>query len=140
MKKTLLSYSLAALFIGSAPLVYAANADSETTVHSIDGMPFTSGGVGIESIDRLNSRSSEFNLKLVFALSSGEYVSGVKVVVRDAKGKPLLDTSSEGPWFMARLPDGIYQIAATLSGKTVNRRISVGEEKLRVVNFRWASE
>jgi len=76
----------------------------------------------------------------VFALKSGEYVSGVGVVIADAGGKTLLDTTSEGPWFLAKLPAGNYQIVATFGGNAVKRQIAVGAAKLRTVDFRWASE
>ena len=84
--------------------------------------------------------SSQFNLKLIFALKSGEYLSGVQVAITDAKGKSMLDTTSEGPWFMTRLPVGKYQIVATVAGKTEKRQITVDGTKLKTVDFRWGSE
>lgn len=59
-------------------------------------------GDGTGSIDRLNSLVGDFNLKLVFALKSGAYLSGVKLTIADAAGKTLVDTASEGPWLLAR--------------------------------------
>lgn len=140
MKRTLLSYSLAAVLLVSASVVSAADADSDAVVQTQGRITYVSGGVGTESIDRLNSLAGDFNLKLVFALISGDYVSGVQVVVADTKGMPMLDATSEGPWFLTRLPAGRYQVAATLSGKTVNRQVTVGDTKLRTVDFRWIAE
>ncbi len=76
----------------------------------------------------------------MFALTSGSYVSGVKVSIADEAGKTLLDTTSEGPWFLTKLPVGNYQIVATFAGKTEKRTIAVGAEKLKTIDFRWASE
>ena len=99
-----------------------------------------SGGIGTDSIDQLNSLSGNFNLKPVFALNSGEYLRGVRVAIADAAGKALLDTTSEGPRFLTRLPAGNYEVVATLAGKATKRQVSVGAAGLRTVDFRWASE
>ena len=140
MKIKALAHGLAAILLGSALLVLVASADSDVVVQTAGGVSYVSGGVGTDSIDRLNSLASDFNLKLVFALQTGNYVSGVKVTIADAGGKTLLDTTSEGPWFLAKLPVGNYQIVATFAGKAERRTVSVGAEKLETIELRWASE
>jgi hypothetical protein len=67
-------------------------------------------------------------------------VSDVRVAIADAAGKTLLDATSEGPWFLTRLPVGNYQIVATFAGNAVKRQVAVGTEKLKTIDFRWASE
>jgi hypothetical protein len=129
-----------AIMLAVASLVTVANANGDESVQTAGGVSYVSGGVGTDSIDRLRSLSGDFNLKLVFAMNSGDYVSGVGVAIADAAGKTLLDTTSEGPWFLARLPAGNYQIVATFGGKAVKRQIAVGAAKLRTVDFRWPSE
>ena len=66
--------------------------------------------------------------------------SVLKVTIADAAGKTLLDTTSEGPWFLAKLPAGSYQVKATFEGNAVNRKITVDAAKLRTIDFRWSSE
>ena len=129
-----------AILLGAAALVPVANATGDESVQTASGVSYVSGGIGAASIDRLSSRARDFNLKLVFALKSGDYVSDVKVTIADAAGKQLVDTTSEGPWFLAKLPAGNYQIVATLAGKAEKRTIAVGAEKLRTIDFRWGSE
>ena len=121
-------------------LVPIANANNDETVRTAGGVSYVSGGVGTTSIDRLSSLAKDFNLKLVFALKSGDYVSDVKVTIADAAGKTLLDTTSEGPWFLTRLPVGNYQIVATFAGNAVKRQVAVATAAFRTVDFRWASE
>lgn len=128
------------ILLGTASLVPVANANTDESVQTAGGISFVSGGVGTESTDHLNLLAKDFNLKLVFALKSGNYVSSVKVTIADASGKQLLDTTSEGPWFLAKLPAGNYQIAATFAGKAEKRTIAVGAEKLKTVDFRWSAE
>jgi hypothetical protein len=149
-----LAHGLAAILLGSAFLAFAlvpalvptlissasANSDDAVVQKTPGGVSYVSGGVGTDSIDRLNSLARDFNLKLVFALTSGSYVSDVKVAIADAKGRTILDTTSDGPWLLTRLPAGNYQVVATLSGNTVKRQVAVGAGKLRTVDFRWVTE
>lgn len=130
----------AALLLGGAMLLSMGNAYSDAVVQTAGGVSYVSGGVGADSIDQLNAIAGKFNVKLVFALQSGNYVSDVKVAIADARGKTLLDTTSAGPWFLARLPVGKYQIVATFAGNAVQRQITVGTAKLQTIDLRWASE
>ncbi len=130
----------AAIPLCTAALAPAAYAISDEAVQTAGRVSYVSGGVGTTSLDRLNALASDFNLKLVFALKSGEYVSSVSVSIADAAGKTLLDTTSEGPWFLAKLPAGNYQVVATFAGKAEKRTIAVGAEKRKTVDFRWSAE
>jgi len=140
MKRTALSFSLAAVFLCGTLLVTEAKADGQAVVQSAGNVTYVSGGVGLESLDQLSSMSRDFNLKLVFALNSGAYLSGVQVAIIDAKGKTMVDSTSDGPWFMAKLPSGSYQVIATVAGKAEKRQVTVGSTQLKTIDFRWASE
>lgn len=131
---------VAAVLLGSALLVPIAGLCEDNDVRTAGSVSFVSGGVDDESLDQLKSISRDFNLKLVFALKSGAFLSDVNVTIDDARGNPVLLTKSEGPWLLAKLPTGNYQIAATESGNTITRRIAVGSGKLSTVDFRWQYE
>ena len=132
--------TLAALLLGAASLITVTNAYCDESVQTSGGISYVSGGVGADSLDRINALSRDFNLKLVFAMKSGDYVSDVKVAISSAAGKTLLDATSDGPWFLTKLPPGNYQIVATFSGRAEKRAITVGTEKLTTIDFRWGSE
>ena len=129
-----------AILLCAASLVPVASAISDESVQTAGRVSYVSGGVGTASLDRLSSLARDFNLKLVFALKSGEYVSDVKVSIADAAGRTRLDTTSEGPWLLTKLPMGKYQIVASFAGKAEKRTIAVGAGKLKTIDFRWASE
>lgn len=132
---------IAAVFLGCVMWLSSGNAHSaDATIQTSGGVSYVSGGVGDDSIAKLNTLAGQFNLKLVFAMQSGNYVSDVKVVIADAKGKTLLDATSAGPWFLAKLPAGSYQLTATFAGKDVKRSVTIGTAKLQTVDFRWATE
>jgi hypothetical protein len=140
MKRSTLSTAAVALLLASATLVPTAYTAEAEAVHNNGGISYVSGGVGTASSDRLNLLAKDFNVKLVFALKSGDYVSGVDVKIADASGKTLVDTKSEGPFFLTRLPAGTFKVGATFEGKTESRTIAVGTEKLRTIDFRWSGE
>jgi hypothetical protein len=140
MNSKTLVHSIVAIALGFASLLPVASAKYDEVVQTSGTVSFVSGGIGTDSIERLSAISSDFNIKLMFALKSGEYVSDVGVVITNTSGNTLLDTTSDGPGLLARLPKGNYQIVATLSGNTIKRPISVGAANLSTVDFRWASE
>jgi hypothetical protein len=134
-----LAISRAALFIGVVSFVPAANA-ADAVVQNMGNIAYVSGGVGDESIERLNSMRDRFNLKLVFALKSGAYLSDVHTVIANAKGATLLDTTSDGPWLLTRLPAGSYEVVASSAGVTKKRQVSVAATGMKTVDFRWDSD
>lgn len=136
----LLTAAGTALMLAAALSAPAANAASDEVVRVASGVSYVSGGVGDTSITNLNALAKDFNLKLVFALTNGDYVDGVMVTIADAAGRALVDATAEGPWFLTRLPAGNFQVTAAFAGKTQKRSITIGANKLRTVDFRWASE
>ena len=101
------------------------------------GVPTVSGGVGLNARDNLRSQAPEHNVKLVFSLNTGNYVSDVQVKVTDASGRTLIDDVSNGPWLMAKLPPGNYTATAVYNGKPVTQKLSVAKSGVRTANFRW---
>ncbi len=121
-----------------APIAQAQG--NETIMQTAAHVPYVSGGIGLDAIGRLEAMTSQFNVKLVFASQSGEYLSDVKVTITDASGKTVLDTMSDGPWFMTKLRPGRYQIVANYGGSTEKRTLAVGAAKLATVDFRWRAD
>lgn len=97
---------------------------------------YVSGGVGLEEREYLKSVQSNYNLKLVFAVKTKEYLSDVRVVIQDPKGKTYLNTTSDGPWMLIKVPEGSYIVQATVSGETLAEKRKV-EKGLQVINFHW---
>jgi hypothetical protein len=132
------AFALALLAV-SVVLAPPASAKSEEVVRAPSGVMYVTGGVGSEAVDLLKSMEKDFDLKLVFANTSGAYLSDVRVTIVDASGHVVLDTRSEGPLLMAKLPAGTYRVDATFSGHPESRKITVAANKLVTVDFRWPS-
>jgi len=99
--------------------------------------PVISGGVSLNARDNLRAQERDANLKMVFALNTGNYVSDVQVKVVDSKGKVVIDDVSNGPWVLAKLPAGSYTATATYNGKPVTQKFSVGKSGMKTAHFRW---
>jgi hypothetical protein len=100
-------------------------------------VPVVSGGVSLNARDNMRGQAGDHNVKLVFSLNTGNYVSDVQVKVTDASGRTVIDDVSNGPWLMAKLPAGTYTATATYNGKPVTQSFSVGKTGMRTANFRW---
>ena len=131
----------AALLLGSALLLPVTGICAENIVHAAGTVTYVSGGVDDASLDALKANLQKYDLKLVFALKSGAFMSEVKVSISDAKGNAVLNTTSDGPWFLAQLPAGSYKIVATSSsGDSITQQAAVDPSKLKTLDFRWSSE
>ena len=119
MKKTILASLIPVILVlgigGNVANVANAQpvsiAEPPAVPASAPSVPYTSGGVGSDERDRLEAAKSQFNLRLMFAISAGNYLSGVRVRIQDNSGVTLLDVPSNGPWFYARLPPGNYTLS-----------------------------
>ena len=132
--------ALSAMFLVSATLMPFAAANADEQVQQSGPVIFVSGGVDDASLDRMKSMVPGFNVKMVFALNSGAFLSDVNVTIADARGNQVLQTRTEGPWLLAKLPAGTYQVVATEGANVTRRTVTVGSGKASDLEFRWANE
>ena len=135
MKRLMLAVGMASLVAGTTGMAWSA--DERPAAREV---AYLSGGVGDEEEARLKARQNEFNLKLLFTLNEGNYLAGVDVAITDGAGRKVIQAVSEGPYFMANLPAGQYTVAATREGKTITRKVQVGNRGLRTEQMRWPAE
>jgi hypothetical protein len=101
-------------------------------------VPYLSGGVGADAREELQAKEKEYNLKIVAAEKSGDYLAGVKVVIESARKEQVLDTRMEGPILLAKLAPGTYTIRAVNDGQTLTRTVTVPAQGLGRVDLRWS--
>ncbi len=102
------------------------------------GITYMSGGIGLDEREQMERLGEGYNLKLIFAVQQGNFVSDVQVTITDGSGKALLDAVSDGPWLYAKLPVGAYTIAVTHLGQTISKPAKVGASGRTQVSFVWA--
>jgi len=128
------------LLITGVTLSHAAEQNDSFPVEQkvYQGIPYVSGGVGLEEREQFAAIGKNYNLKLVFAFKSGAYLSDVKVDISDSIGKKVLSAIAEGPWFFTALPPGKYTITATMMGKEKLNKVNIGKDKKQtVLRFSW---
>ncbi len=99
--------------------------------------------VGIGQVER-EATYPPFSLKLVFTAGGKPFVTGVGVALRAAKGSTVLTVPAEqitGPWLFIDLPDGTYDVVATLGGHAQQAKgIKVKRGKVTTQHVRWAED
>jgi hypothetical protein len=113
-----------------------------TRVQTDRGVSYVTGGTGKDEREALHALAKNDDLKLVFALQSGEtprrpLVSNVSVQIRDRAGREILDVSDAGPLLFAEIPDGTYEVAATARGRTLTKTAKVVEGRQTQLAFYW---
>ncbi|WP_332674887.1 carboxypeptidase regulatory-like domain-containing protein [Aromatoleum sp.] len=106
-------------------------------VREFEGVRYVTGGVGEDERAALRGIARDFNLKLTFAEKSGDYLSGVKIVITRRDGRKVLELDSEGPLVLAKLPPGGYRISATANGREQTRHANVAGTGQRSLSFYW---
>jgi hypothetical protein len=100
-------------------------------------VPYLSGGVGLDEREALNQTGKDYNLKLSFAVTSGDYLGEVAVEIRDSAGHVALDAVSDGPWFFSKLPPGRYTVFVKANEKTQRKAVQVSGKGQVVLDIFW---
>src|SRR6202795_2885293 len=93
-------------------------------------VPYISGGVGADAREELLAKEKEYNLKIIAAEKSGDYLADVKVVIESARKERVLDTTMEGPILLAKLAPGTYTVRATSDGQTLTQTVRSEERRV----------
>jgi len=105
------------------------------------GIPYLSGGIGLDEREALRSLANEYNLQLSFALKRGNYLSDVEVLIADDRGATVLAAISQGPWFFTELPAGTYHIRAKMLGQSLGQSLEqvarVPQQGQSRLSFLW---
>ncbi len=99
---------------------------------------FVSGGVGGDERDVMHAIRKDYNLSLLFSLAgSGEYLSDVKVCIKDTAGNNLLETVADGPMFFAKLKPGRYDVSVEQNGHSIEKAINIDAKQRTSLSITW---
>jgi hypothetical protein len=102
------------------------------------GFPYFFGGVSSDERELMEQRGRNYNVKLVFAEKRGAFISGVTLVLADAKDAEMVSLATDGPWFYIQLPPGSYSARATFKGETKQiKNLWVPKDKVVQQVFVW---
>ena len=138
MKKIVVG-TVGLFLLGTSPVFASSltNSDSQPEVQTYDGIPYVSGGFGLEERAELRAIGKTDNLELSFALQSKDYIGGAEVFIGNKDGTEILSAISDGPLFLAKLPEGVYIVKATAMGKTLEQTVHVPSKGQARLYFVW---
>jgi hypothetical protein len=127
-----------ALALGLASAAFAQ--DALPPVRIFGSVSYVTGGVGLDESAAIKAAEKDFALSLLFAQNKrGEYLSDVKVSIKDKADKTVLEAVSEGPMLLARLPAGAYKISAEHEGTVLVKTVQVEPTGVTRATFVWQS-
>jgi len=102
---------------------------------------YLTGGIGLDESSAIKQAASQYPLELEFvrkvAAARDEYLSDVKVTIKDHAGKTVLETVSGGPFLLARLPAGQFTVSAERGGEAKQRVVNIKPHGHERVMFEW---
>lgn len=91
-----------------------------------NGIRYVCGGVGSDEATSLTQAARQHNLVVTFATREGSYLADVNVNIADARGRPLLTTTCDGPIMLVDVPKGgVCRIVAEVDGKKASGTVQV---------------
>lgn len=139
---TTIKFGLGAMLLISAAF-YAQHAYAELPPMLHEGtVEYVSGGIGLDQSTAFKAAMPQFPLALTFASNidgKADYVADVQVVIRDSADHNVLNVTSQGPYLLAKLPDGQYQVFATYKSKTLSQKININGPRTAHAIFEWKS-
>ena len=102
---------------------------------------FVTGGVGTDEQQAMKDMKSEYNLSLLFSeKGSGEYISDVKVRIKDTNGNICLEAVSDGPMLFVKLKPGRYTVTVDRNGNVFDKQINLEGAKHSSLSLSWPQQ
>lgn len=130
----------AAFLVTSIAYLSPAAAEGLPAEKTQGNVRYVTGGIGADAVAAFKQAATKYPLELLFAQKAAPndvYLADVTVTVRGSSGQVVLDTVSDGPFLLAHLPPGQYQIEASSAGVTKRQAVSVSADTHRRVVFVW---
>jgi hypothetical protein len=143
MKTTSFWRPAAALALGGASLLGAlsAHAAFSPPIHMASGIEYMSGGVSSDEAALMETVAPRWPATFEFAVKDGsrsDFAADVAVTVRDGGGRTVLSqVRAQGPFMVARLDPGRYEVEATLAGRTLRQTVEIHAGSPTRTLFLW---
>jgi len=132
--------AIAAVGIAAAGSALAASMENLPPEQMQGAITYRSGGIGEAEASAMRHAESHYPLTLEFvqrAHPRDEFLANVEVTLNDPTGKTTLQTVSDGPLLLMKLPDGKYTVTASENGRSEVRQVTVAAKKPERVVFEW---
>jgi hypothetical protein len=101
---------------------------------------YVTGGIGESEYVSMRQAQCKFPLALEFVRKAAQHdghIADVDVSVIDGEGRDMLAVRSDGPYLLAKLPDGEYTVRATYFGHTLEQTVRVAAGASARAVFVW---
>lgn len=126
----------AVALVAAGWLSVCAEDESESAVEEkvYQGIPYISGGIGLEERRALDAVGGKYSLKISLVSEGKSYLADALVEITDTQGKKIFEATADGPLFFAGLPPGKYGVAVTMTGKKQSKSVTVvpGQKQIRL--------
>ncbi|RSZ38200.1 MULTISPECIES: hypothetical protein [unclassified Variovorax] len=133
----------AAMFCGAVLLgaLSSAQAAVNPPIYMTHGVEYMSGGIGSDEAQLMETVSPRWPATFEFAIKDhkgADFAANVHVTVRDSSGVALLDNVvSGGPFMVARLDPGNYQVEARIGSQVLKQELRVPQGAPAKATFVW---
>lgn len=142
--------ALALTFVAilSAPAFAQVNSSSSTVnvslppVQSQGQTEYLTGGIGEEESRAILKEGSSWPLMLELAQADtprAAFISDVLVTIKDGSGNTVLETVTEGPYLLVKLPPGKYSLDATYESTKRHRDLSIQKGGSKKITLLWSA-
>src|SRR5487761_2229083 len=141
-KKSMIATAIAVSGMALSVNAFAASANYLPPTHRQGEVSYLSGGIGLNESDAIKHVAKAYPLELEFVLKAqpkAEYVANVKVQIKDAHDKSVLHATAGGPFLLAKMPAGKYEVSADRDGKVIHRQLEIAANAHQRVVFEWLS-
>jgi hypothetical protein len=143
-----LSVSMAALAYTDAPEEIIPEDSVEPDMSAVSpatvgDVTYLSGGIGKSESVAMRQNAKNYALKIVFVEKAGtleEYLSEISLQIQDANKNNVLDITTEGPYFLANLPQGKYFVTAEYQGEVKTQWVTISKKKHAKLVFWWRAQ
>jgi len=141
MKLPAVKLSAALILAGLAAAPAVAEMGQLPPEKTQGAVSYIAGGIGQDESDAIKRAAGRYALELEFSQTArprNVYLADVKVAIRSASsGKTMLDTVSDGPYLVANLPPGKYNVTVEQNGATQQRSVDVKAGQHQRLAFVW---
>ncbi|HEX7864668.1 MAG TPA: hypothetical protein VF555_06945 [Variovorax sp.] len=133
----------AAMFCGAVLLgaLSPAQAAVNPPIYMAHGVEYMSGGIGSDEAQLMETVSPRWPATFEFAIKDhkgADFAANVHVTVRDSGGVALLDNVvSGGPFMVARLDPGNYEVEARIGSQVLKQELHVLQGAPTKATFVW---
>jgi hypothetical protein len=110
----------------------AAQADTARHEHTQGSIAYLSGGIGSDEAQAMKDAAANYPLTVELAAAGPErdpYIADARVEIRDLQGNAVLNTTTEGPFLLVRLPSGTYTLDVEWNGAQKRKTVQIAADK-----------